>query len=450
MVAKDNFPNEPVAIIGGGLAGLSAAYDLGKKGFQVILLESGPEIGGLASSFKIGGAPIERFYHFICRADSHLVNLAEELGIGAALHWQQAGTGYFHNGQMYSFGTPFDLIRFAPIPFFQRLRFGLNILQSRFLNDWHSLDDLSARDWLENTIGREAYQVIWDPLLRVKFGEHADKISAAWIWHRVWRVASSRRRLWERDQLGYLEQGSSTIVNALAQKIKTYPTVKVFTNARVVKIDNSEGSVRGIQLHDGSYLNCKWAISTMPLPLFMQVASDLPKDYVSRLSQIEYIGVICMMLRLRRSLTDFFWVNINDPQVSFNGFIEYTNLNPRPDLNGSHIVYVPFYIATSNERFHRDNESLLNEYVAALQRVNPNFKSDWIEEYFVFRENYAQAICHTGFSRFVPPHTTPIRNLYITDSVQFYPEDRTISAAIRLGRHVAQMVTDGTKQSASA
>jgi protoporphyrinogen oxidase len=429
-----------VAIVGGGFAGLAAAHDLGKRGFQVTLLEGDSELGGLASSFKIGGAAIERFYHFICRTDAPLLDLVEELGIGASLHWRQVRTSYFHNGTLYPFGTPLDLVRFNPVPFVQRLRFGLNILQSRYLRDWQRLDGVAAPEWLSAHIGAQAYQVIWDPLLRVKFAAAAARISAAWIWHRVWRVASSRRRLWERDQFGYLTQGSATLVHAFAQAIEAFPGVRLITHARVSQIDLADGSVRGVRLENGGYVACRHVISTVPLPVLLDLAPDLPGEYQRQLEQIKYIGVVCLLLRLRRPLTNCFWVNINDPAIAFNGFIEYTNLNPRADLAGSHIVYVPLYIAPSHARFRQSDQSLFDEYVAALQRVNPEFNADWIEEYFVFRERFAQAICHVDFARLVPPHVTPIPNLYITDSIQFYPEDRTISAAIRLGRQVAQII----------
>ena len=182
---KTTTPDNPIAIIGGGLAGLSAAHDLGKNGLSVILLEGESELGGLASSFKLNHAPLERFYHFICRSDTHLLALADELGISAALHWRQVSTGYFHNGKLYPFGTPFSLLRFSPVPFTQRIRFGLNILKARYLRDWRVLEHRSAKEWLVSNIGEKAYAVIWEPLLRVKFGAAEDQISAAWIWHRI-------------------------------------------------------------------------------------------------------------------------------------------------------------------------------------------------------------------------------------------------------------------------
>jgi len=231
------------------------------------------------------------------------------------------------------------------------------------------------------------------------------------------------------------------------RKIKTYPNIKVISKARVTKLEIANGFVKGIQLQNGDNVRCSVAISTVPLPLLTQIAPDLPLEYTAQLKRIEYLGIVCLVFRLRKALTNNFWVNINDPRIAFNGFIEYTNLNPLPDLNGSHIIYIPFYTPVASERFERNDKSLVDEYVAALQNINPSFKTDWIEEYFVFRERFAQAICQVGFSEFVPSHETPIPNLYITDSAQFYPEDRTISAAILVGQHVAKMIVSPNRNS---
>ncbi len=435
-----------VVVIGGGLAGLTAAYELGRKGYAVALVESRSDLGGLASSFDVQGSPLERFYHFICRADKDLLQLVDELQIGSALDWRQTKTSFFHHGRMYAFGTPFDLVRFSPVPFTQRLRFGFNILQSRYRRDWRELDDRSAKEWLIQNIGGEGYSVIWDPLLRVKFGDYHDRISAAWIWHRIWRVATSRQHLWQRESFGFLERGSATLVDALVTNLRQRANVQIRCGAPVARIQIQGTQARAVQLGNGELIPCDAVISTVALPLLVRMAPDLPAQYAADISRIQYIGVVCMLLLLCRPLTDSFWINTNDPRIPFNGFIEYTNLNPRPDLE-NRVLYVPFYLPVTDERFERKDESLFHEYVAALQCLEPRFNADWVKEYFVFRERHAQAICRIGFARQIPAHQTPVHNLYVTDSVQFYPEDRTLSAAIRLGRRVASMATEAPPNS---
>ncbi len=82
-----------VLIIGGGIAGLAAAYDLAQPGrvggaFDVTVVEAGPELGGLASGFKgkpSWDRPLERFYHHLFTNDDAIIGLTRELGIANKL-----------------------------------------------------------------------------------------------------------------------------------------------------------------------------------------------------------------------------------------------------------------------------------------------------------------------------------------------------------------------------
>ena len=133
-----------VCVIGAGLAGLTAARDLGRLGIRVVVLESARDAGGLASSVVVAGRPVERFYHFICRGDADLIDLVDELGLSSRLHWRRTSTSYLHQGTLYPFGSPLDLLRFRPVPFLQRVRFGINVISGRYRRSWATLDSVSA------------------------------------------------------------------------------------------------------------------------------------------------------------------------------------------------------------------------------------------------------------------------------------------------------------------
>ncbi len=432
--------NKSVVIIGGGLSGLAAAYQLIDSGCEVTLLESAPTFGGLASSLKVEGQPVERFYHFICRTDVELVRLADELGLQDKLHWFPTKTGFYFDGQMYPFGTPLDLLGFSPIPWLQRLRFGIHIVASRLITQWKHLDRIPAKAWLIKNIGEQAYNAIWHPLLKIKFGDRYEQVSAAWIWHRIWRVARSRRSLLEPEMFGYFEQGSAVLYEGLVKKLQL-SGIKLKKNVRVNQILVTNNHVTGVETSEG-LIPCQAVISTVPLPILNQFLPGHDGPYFKNIRSIEYIGVVCMLLSLDRPLGKNFWTNINDPQISFNGFIELTNLNQHLNQQGLNLVYVPYYLSTSEPRYHYSDEQLLDEYVLALKKVNPQFSAKWIKEWHVFRDPYAQAICTTHFSEKVPPVQTPIAGLFVTDSTQYYPEDRTLSAAIRLGRSAAKTLLE--------
>ncbi len=432
----------PVCVIGAGVAGLCAALDLGRAGGRVVVLEAAPEAGGLASSVTVAGQPVERFYHFVCRGDADLVQLAGELGIGHRLHWRRTVTSSVYQGRLYPFGSPLDLLRFDPVPPLERLRFGLNVLASRYRRSWLELDRQPAHAWLRRQVGARAYEVIWEPLLRIKFGDACESVSAAWIWHRINRVAASRRWPWGGERLGFFERGSAAVVDALLHHLRRLPGVEVRTGAGVEAVSVADGRVEGVVLTGGEGIACRAVVSTVALPTLLRMVPGLDSAYRDRLARIRYLGVVCGLLRLRRPLTSSFWVNVNDDRTPYNGVIEITNLNRHLDLGGGALVYVPYYREASHERFGFDDERLLAEYETCLKCVNPAFDRSWVEEAVISRADHAQAICTVGFAAEVPDHRSPVRGLYLTDSTQFYPEDRTLSAAVRLGRRVARMVVE--------
>jgi protoporphyrinogen oxidase len=327
--------------------------------------------------------------------------------------WKQTRTAFYYHGKRYAFGAPWDLLFFSPVPWMQRLRFGFHILRSRYRKHWRWLDRIPAQPWLIENIGEQAYDVIWHPLLRIKFGDDYSQISAAWVWHRIWRVAKSRRHLWERESFGSLRAGSQTIIDGLLSWLKQQPGFNLCLGAPAAAIEWQDGRTCGVRLEDGSLLEADAVISTMALSQLERLLPGLETSgpeaaaFMANLHSIRYIGVVCMVLQLKQPFSSHFWTNINDPHISFNGVIEQTNLNDDLCRHGLHILYIPFYLPTSQPRFSASKEELLAEYLPMLKQVNPAFDASWIEESHVFRTPYAQAVCTTGFADQVPPLTTP-------------------------------------------
>jgi protoporphyrinogen oxidase len=433
-------------VIGGGLSGLAATYDLARAGHHVTVLEAAPDFGGLASSFRLEGHPVERFYHFICRSDAHLLQLVDELGLGPKLHWRRTRTAFYYNGRYYAFGSPFHLLQFSVVPWIQRVRFGLHILRSRYRAQWRWLDQIPAKPWLIESVGEEAYNVIWDPLLKVKFGQYHGEISAAWIWHRIWRVARSRRSLLERETFGYLEHGTATLVDPLVEWLRARANVVLRQGVKVEPLVVRNGRISEVRT-EGTVIPCDAVISTIALPNLDRLVPNQADPYFVRARGVKYIGVVCMLLSLRQQFSPNFWTNINDPQVAFNGIIEQTNLNDNLRASGLNVVYVPFYLPTSEPRYSANSGALFHEYCSMLARLNPKFSESWVKEWHVFRTPHAQAIFSTNFAQMMPEHRSPIHGLYVTDSTQFYPEDRTISAAIQQGRKAAAMIIADSRSS---
>jgi protoporphyrinogen oxidase len=427
-----------IGVVGGGVAGLGSAYFLSERGHQVEVFEQAPFLGGLAGCFDFDGLDVERFYHFVCRDDVDLIDMLTRLGLDDELAWRPGKMKFFYRGQLYAFGTPWDLLRFRPLPLSGRIRFGLNVALSRSDKSWEQYESVTARDWLIAEIGQRAYEVVWEPLLRIKFGSYYDQISASWIWHRIHRVARSRSNILARERLGFLKRGSQALLDALTAVLRQRG-VALNVAVAVEGIRAEQGRVTGLTIGD-QQRPFDAVISTVPLPVLARMLPAGATELLRDISGIEYIAVVCLLLKLRRPLTDAFWININDLRVPFNGFIEYTNLNRRADAGHPHLLYVPFYLPPGHPRLTQPDAELFAECMAGLQIVRRDLTEDWVLGYRVFRERFAQAICTTNFAKRIPPVRSRIQGLLMTDSTQLYPSDRTISGMFGQARRVAELV----------
>ena len=429
-----------IGIIGGGLTGLSAGYYLSKRGHEVTIFERSQILGGLASSFKFNQTNIEKYFHHIFTRDRHIIDLIEELGIGDRFFWNETSMGFFYGGEIYKFNTPIDLLKFKPLNLLERLKFGISIFYLQKLENWKKLENVTAEEWLIKNFGENNYNTIWKPLLRIKFGEKYKIISAAWIWGRVKPRANSRSK--GKEKLGYLEGGFQILIETLKRNIKENGG-KILIGKPVEKIIIKKSKVVDIQLDNGLKEFDK-IISTIPLPLFLKISEELPKSYIEDLEKIEYQSILCMVLILNRSLSDIYWLNITDSTVPFGGVIEHTNFIPKRNYHGASVVYLFNYLPKNHELYTISNEELFSIYKRGLKKVFPDFSEKWVEKYLVFRDSYGTPIYTKNYSKQRPSHTSPIKNLYIANTSQIYPEDRNMNNSIKLGRYVAEEIVEST------
>ncbi len=434
-----------VGIIGGGIAGLAAAYELSRAGAQVTLFESAPSLGGQAGSFPLGdGQWAEKYYHFICKPDQPYLELLGELGLASRVRWVTTEMGLFYNDALYTLGDPIGLLAFPHLAWTDKARFGWSTLLAKLRNStsWKNMENIAAREWLAQQYGERTYQMLYKPLLDGKFGEYASQISAAWMWARLHRLGNSRTAT-QKERVGYVEGGSQVYVDALEQALRSH-AVEIRTGSAVEQIIVEAGRVAGIQCN-GALRPFDQVLSTVPIPYACQLLAAVQGPYFDNLRQLEYIGVMVTLLRIKQSFSKHFWVNVSDARLPLAGFIEYTNLNPCRHLGGDALIYLPQYLPYSHELYQMPDQALLDLYCGYLHIVRPDFERSWVRQYWIHRDQFAQPICGMDFSRRMPAIQTPIDNLFLTDPYQLHPYDRSISGSTWLGREAARMILSKRK-----
>ena len=391
-----------IAIVGGGISGLALAYFLLKKSHQVSLFEEKKELGGLIDTFPLAAGQLEKFYHHFFAQDESAIRLIAELGIKDKLFWSYPRMGLLVQEKIYPFTTPLDLLRFKALTFSERLSLGLFSLKIGKDDNWQALDSMTAKEWLVKKLGHKIYHLIWEPMLRAKFGKHAEEISAAWMWDRIRARGKTRGFFGSREKLGYIRGSYRILVDKLAKNI----------------------------INAGAKINLGNRIDSVPLDGFDLTIVTCAHPSLSRYLP-QYLGNICLVLKLKRSLSPMYWINITDPALPFCALIEHTNAFEDALYGGYKIVYLSNYVEQNDPIWRLSDQEILEKYLSGLKKVKADFEEKEVVEYHVFREKYAQPLPLAGYGKKIPPFKISER-LYLVSNAQIFPEDRGVNNSIKL------------------
>jgi protoporphyrinogen oxidase len=449
--------NKHVAIIGAGMAGLAAAYDLNKAGHQVTIYEAAPAVGGLAAGFK---APhwdwtLEKFYHHWFASDEHMLGLIAELGWSDQVLFPRPYTVIYFQGKFY----PFDSITGNMPQFLLRhyslidvARFGLAGVYLRFSSNWKALEKNTAADWTRRYFGQRIYELFWRPMLVGKFGEeYANIVNMAWLWARL----HSRT-----TRLGTFAGGFQAFLDKLAELLRSRGVAirlgTAVTGIRCaddlgLKSQSGTGSLLK-QAGDGGQLVVETAagseaydavISTSSPALMAKLAPDLPDSYAASLKALKSMGAVVLVVALDRQLTQYYWHNLpKEAGFPFLALVEHTNYMDAQHYGGDHLIYCGDYLDPDHEYFKLSKEELLDRFLPAFKRFNPDFDRSWVKDAWLWKTAYAQPVAPVNHSQNIPPLRTPLPGLYFASMSQVYPWDRGTNFAVEIGRRVAEMVME--------
>ena len=438
-----------VGIIGAGITGLTAAYDLTKAGHRVTLYEARPYAGGLAAGFRDERWewPLDRFYHHWFASDDDVIGLVDELGARDKMFFPWPTTSIYHHGRIYPLDSPVPWLRFipfsqlhrairvlqfTPLSLVNRLRVGLAAFYLTLTRNWHRLERVSADEWMRRAAGERAYDIWWKPLLISKFGEENYRdVNMAWMWARAYKRTA---------RLGYFEGGFQGFVDLLAERVQAQGgEVRLQTPVRAVRFV-AEGCLR-LETAVGAFEH-EQVIATCSPQEMLRLAPNLPSEYGAKLAGLRSMGAIVLVLALRHRLTDgHYWINIPAGEgLSFMGLVEHTNYVSSDHYGGDHLVYCGDYLPPDHPYFDYSKAQLLETYLPGLVKINPDFNLDWVRASWMFAEKYAQPVPGLNHSANIPSLNTPIPGLWMANMSQVYPWDRGTNYAVEMGRRVAREI----------
>lgn len=438
-----NQNKKPIVIVGAGFTGLAAGLQLVEKGYPVTILEQDSEVGGLAGTFEINGTRLEKFYHHWFNNDKYVMDLIHELNLQHNILLRPTNTGMYYANKIFRLSNPIDVLKFTPLSLLDRIRLGLLVFKVQKIKDWRPLENYTVKEWLIKLCGQKVYEVVWEPLLVGKFGPYAEVISAVWFWKKLALRGSSRSKS-GAETLAYYKGGFAALAMAMADKIKALGgNILMKTTVKEIKVEGNK--VTGVLIDNGEIL-AEQVIATPALPIIADLAEKhLPIEYAKQLRRIPYLSNKCLVLELSRSLSNTYWLNVNDPSFPYVGVIEHTNFEPSSSYGGSHIVYLSRYLPRTDELYNKNSQEIYEFSLPYIKKMFPHFDTAWVKNYYVWTADYAQPIVEKHYSQMVPDYITPIKNLYISSMAQIYPEDRGTNYAIREGKKIASLLNNANE-----
>ncbi len=429
---------QTVAIVGGGIMGVTLAYKLAQHGLNVTVYERGDNLGGLAGYMLYDGVRMDRFYHTILSSDMSMQSLIEESGVADKRHFVATKQGFYDNGKIYPFNTPVELMSYPPLNILQRFRLGLQVVYAQFEKDWEAMDKIPVEDWLVKVSGRGVFNKVWKPLLRAKFDSTSEHVPATYIWSRLRRMMSTRQGVTSQEMMCYLENGYYTLIEALAQKCEALG-VQFRLKALIEEIEIENGRAVGVRV-GGALVRYDAVISTLASPILSNLIPAAPENFRALLAKQEYLGVLCPLMILKTSLIPYYVLNITDDSIPFTAVVETTNLIDPKHVKGYHLAYLPKYLAPDNDMANWPDDRVKAEWMGHFKRMFPHFDEGNIVEFIVQKARYVEPIRPMGTRDEIPPIKTPIQRLYMGNTVMIYPELGNGEAVTRFALKVVDEV----------
>jgi protoporphyrinogen oxidase len=436
-----------IAVIGGGMLGLTLAHRLAQQGRPVTVYEAAPTLGGLASAWSLpveGEEPVvwDRHYHVTLLSDSHTRGILSELGLDDQMEWVRTRTGYYSEGRLSSVSNALEFLRLPALNLIDKFRLGATIWYGSRVTDWRKLELIDVETWLRQLSGGRAFRRFWLPQLRAKLGDAYTETSAAFLWATIQRLYAARRSGLKEELFGYVPGGYARVIERFGELLRS-EGVQIEMGRPIARIESVDGLVE-VTRADGEVDVYDDVVVTAAAPLAARLCPGLVPAEKARLARARYQGIVCASLVLRRPLAGYYLTYIAD-DVPFTTVIEMSSLVDPSQFGGRALVYLPKYLPPDDPFFNADDDEVRARFLPALFRLYPDLVEDDVLAFRVSRVRHVFAISTLGYSERVPPLHTSQPGIHLCGSAQIVNGTLNVDEAVALAERAARRLGAGTE-----
>lgn len=430
-----------IGIVGGGFTGLSAGLELLSSGHEVHLFEKAPELGGLAASFDAGAYKLERFYHQWYAGDEGFRWLLDLIGCSHKESTVSMKHGFYFRDAIWRTRNPIDHFRFSGLSLADSLRMAVALWRLRRVDDWREIDRYTVRQWFLKHGNERIYETFWKQLLLARFGHHADEISLVWVWQKLKRDQRYKSKKPKGQVASYYEGGFSALFDDVESNfVGRGGNIRCRTEINAVD-RNPSGKVELCSASLSENAEFDRIILTVPLTTARAlVSSAASKELLEKLESIEFLDSRGIVIRLRHSLSDLYWLANRDLAFPFVGVIEHTQFRPPADYDGEHIVYLSQSVAEGMPEYTMTDDEYIEFGLDHIGRMFGDFDRGSVIQAHTWRAADSQPLLRAGYHRHIPEQLLCPPDCFLATQAQIYPDYRGTHTAIREGRAIAREV----------
>lgn len=412
-----------VIVIGGGLAGLSAAAALGGEGYKVRLLESRPFLGGRATSYQAGSETIDNCQHVLMRCCVNLLDFYQRLGVTRDIVFYREFFFLEPGGRASvmrrSLGS-FLGLRFLSLP--EKLAIVRGLLAIRREHSTRSdLDSITMRQWLEEK--RQPARAIdrfWRQVLVSAVNEDLERMAA--------------RHGFQVFQMAFLSHPDSYHMG-----VPSVPLARLYSTDAWRQLGNVEilprnpvqqalvenGRVRAVATSVGE-LTADFYISAVPFERIAAVVPEVAGEI--GLAQFEHSPITGIHLWFDRPITDLPHATLLDRTIQWM-------------FNKSQGRYIELVVSASRSLVEARREDVIELAVRELAEFFPAVKDAALEKAHVVKEVRATFSAKPGLEKLRPGNRTSLPNLFLAGDWTRSGWPATMEGAVRSGYLAAEAVT---------
>ena len=394
---------------------MTLAHRLASLGHELSVFEASPEWGGLAAAWNLDGIVWDRFYHVTLASDSYLIRLLADLGLDQSLRWTRTRTGFYTGAGFFPMSNAVDFLRLPLAGPAGKLRLAATLWSTSRRTNWKALEHRDLEDYLRCWSGDHAFETIWLPLLRAKLGDNYRRVSAAFIWAVIRRLMAARNSGLKTEQFGYVAGGYERVLSSLCQALAS-SGVSLNLNHAVTSIGRTAGRRLSVGFGSGRNETFDRVIVTFPSPSVARVCQILSEAEREAFGRVEYVGIVCASLVMRRPLSDHYLTYITDASSPFTGVVEMSNLVDPAQFGGHALVYLPKYVPPDDPLFDTHGEVIRASWLDSLQQMYPGFRKQDVLQFRIARQRRVFALPVLGYSQMLPPMRTSVEGLHVVNS----------------------------------